>query len=104
MSDRWILPIYGVGVLALDTAQFAAALAAGNEVSQDRKDPLPATELQLLDSDAMAARLGVPKTWLEKAARDGEVPVIQAGKYRRYDPAAVFAALGGRSSQVRRRA
>jgi excisionase family DNA binding protein len=40
---------------------------------------------QLRDADYIARRLGVPKTWVYKAARRGELPSVQCGRYRRFD-------------------
>lgn len=40
---------------------------------------------QLRDADYIARRLGVPKTWVYKAARPGVLPSVQCGRYRRFD-------------------
>jgi excisionase family DNA binding protein len=39
----------------------------------------------LRTADEVAARLRVPKSWVYRAAREGELPSIQCGRYRRFD-------------------
>lgn len=38
----------------------------------------------LLDAKAVAALLGVPKSWVYSEARAGRIPFIQLGRYRRF--------------------
>lgn len=40
---------------------------------------------QLRDADFVARRLGVPRSWVYQAARRGELPSVQCGRYRRFD-------------------
>jgi excisionase family DNA binding protein len=40
---------------------------------------------QLLTADEVAARLRVPKSWVYRAAREGELPSVRCGRYRRFD-------------------
>jgi hypothetical protein len=93
VSDTVFIPIFGVGLLVLNREAFDAAVAAGKEYSGEQSAPEPMPDSRLLDSKQMADKLGVPKTWLEQAARNGDVPVVQVGKYRRFDPVEVFSAL-----------
>jgi len=39
----------------------------------------------LRTADEVAARLRVPKSWVYRAAREGALPSIQCGRYRRFD-------------------
>lgn len=39
----------------------------------------------LLTADEVAARLRVPKTWVYRAAREGSLPSVRCGRYRRFD-------------------
>jgi hypothetical protein len=43
----------------------------------------------LVDSKAVAAALGVPRTWVEAQARADAIPHVRLGRYVRYDLAAV---------------
>ena len=39
----------------------------------------------LLTAEEVAARLRVPRTWVYRAARDGSLPSVRCGRYRRFD-------------------
>lgn len=39
----------------------------------------------LLTADEVAERLRVPKTWVYRAAREGDLPSVRCGRYRRFD-------------------
>lgn len=39
----------------------------------------------LRTADEVAARLQVPKSWVYRAARQGELPSVRCGRYRRFD-------------------
>ena len=46
---------------------------------------------QLLTADQLAERWQVPKSHVYRLAREGRVPVIQLGRYRRFSLAAIEA-------------
>jgi len=39
----------------------------------------------LLTAEEVAERLKVPRTWVYRAAREGELPSVRCGRYRRFD-------------------
>ncbi len=41
----------------------------------------------LISADTAAKRWEVPKTWIESMARRGELPYVQLGVYKRFNPA-----------------
>lgn len=43
----------------------------------------------LRTAEEVAARLQVPRTWVYRAAREGDLPSIRCGRYRRFDDADV---------------
>ena len=45
---------------------------------------VPKAEEPLLTAEQVAAQLGVKKSWVYEAARTGKLPVIKAGRYRRF--------------------
>ena len=47
------------------------------------------SEERLVDAEWVAEYLGVPKTWVRDATREGRFPCVPVGRYRRYDPADV---------------
>ena len=40
---------------------------------------------RLVDAAEIAARLGVPKTWVLESARSGAIPHVRLGRYVRFD-------------------
>jgi excisionase family DNA binding protein len=41
-------------------------------------------ENRLLTAEEVAAKLAVPESWVYRAARAGELPSVQLGRYRRF--------------------
>jgi excisionase family DNA binding protein len=41
-------------------------------------------EGSLLTADQVAQILGVPKTWVYEQSRNGRIPTVTLGRYRRY--------------------
>ena len=95
MSETVLVPVPGIGVLALAPDAFRAALAEGAQLAAVRsaEPAAPAASEVLLDSAQLAAALGVPATWVEQSAREGRIPSIRCGRYVRFSRAAVEAAL-----------
>lgn len=58
-----------------------------------QNDPSAATASNLVDAEAMARELDVPKSWLLDAARQGRVPCVHVGRYVRFDPTDVRRAI-----------
>jgi excisionase family DNA binding protein len=94
MSDRVLVAVPGLGVLALPADTFRAALGAGTELigggATSRTNPPPDP---LLDAEQLAEVLRVPATWIEQAAREGRIPSLQFGRWRRFRRADVEAAV-----------
>ena len=44
---------------------------------------------ELMTAEEVARRLHVPPTWVYRAARNGSLPSVQCGRYRRFDEADV---------------
>lgn len=40
---------------------------------------------ELLTADDVADRLQVPTSWVYRAAREGDLPSVRCGRYRRFD-------------------
>ena len=62
---------------------------------------------RLLTAGEVAELLAVPERWVRQATRDGILPVIPLGRYRRYDRADVIEWVeslktGGRHAQLRK--
>ncbi len=44
---------------------------------------------RLLTADQVARLLGVPKSWVYRQSREGGIPSVTLGRYRRYRPEAI---------------
>jgi excisionase family DNA binding protein len=97
MMQRVLIPLPGVGTLALDEETYRRALEEGA-----RLNPPPGTtedpNEQLLDSQQLAQILQVPVTWIEQQAREGNIPSLPFGRRRRYRRSAVEAAIKQRNT------
>lgn len=40
---------------------------------------------ELMTADEVAKRLRVPRSWVYLAAREGDMPSVRCGRYRRFD-------------------
>ena len=48
---------------------------------------------RLLTAKQVAELLAVPESWVREATREGRIPHLRLGRYRRYQPAAIDAWL-----------
>jgi excisionase family DNA binding protein len=93
MSDTMLIPLPGIGTLALSREAFEVALAEGSRAIAAPATATAADGEPLLDAEQLSAKLSIPTTWIEQAARDGRVPCVRAGRWVRFSRAAVEAAL-----------
>ncbi len=94
MSDKVLIPVAGLGLLAIEPEALREALAAGAEFApRPTASAAASTPEPLLDAEALAQALNVPATWVESAARTGKIPAIYCGRYPRFRRSAVEAAL-----------
>lgn len=56
---------------------------------------------QLLTADEVAAKLQVPKRWVEDHTRSGDLPCVLLGRYRRYRESAIDEWIDERAKPVR---
>ena len=97
MVDRVLIPLPGVGTLALSLDAYRQALADGALACSAPVASTAATdEAPLVDSDALAAVLGLPVTWVEEKARQGVLPSYEFGRWRRFKRSEVEAAMRAR--------
>lgn len=97
MAQRVLIPLPGVGTLALDEETYRRALEEGAKLNPAREiisDP----DERLLDSQQLAEILQVPVTWIEQQAREGNIPSLPCGRRRRYRRSAVEAAIKQRNT------
>lgn len=99
MTQRVLIPLPGVGTLALEEEAYRLALAEGAKfcaVAGPTSDP----DERLLDSQQLAEILQVPVTWIEQQAREKNMPSLPFGRRRRYRRSAVEAAIKQRSTNI----
>jgi excisionase family DNA binding protein len=96
MTDRVIIPLPGVGTLAMDREVFEQALAAGASISAAPAGSHAASDEPLMSSDQLAAALGVPVSWIDQKAREGVIPSLEFGRWRRFRRSEVEAAVSRR--------
>ena len=97
MAQRVLIPLPGVGTLALEEEAYRSALEEGakfHPVAEPTSDP----NERLLDSQQLAEILQVPVTWIEQQAREGNIPSLPFGRRRRYRRSAVEAAIKQRNT------
>lgn len=92
-GDRVLIPLPGIGALALSREAFEAALAEGCRAIAAPSIATTADGEPLLDAAGLAAQLGLPQTWIEDRTRRDELPCIRAGRWIRYNRRAVEQAL-----------
>lgn len=92
MTDKVLVAVPGIGILALDADTYRRALAEGAALVGVPMTSMAAEETAL-DAEQLAAALNLPVTWLEQAAREKRIPSLQAGRWRRFKRSAVEAAL-----------
>ena len=86
-TTRVLIPVPGLGVLALPADRLAAALAEGAALSSapgGSHAVESASMEKLMDADELASHLGVAASWLEQAARQGRIPSLMFGRWRRF--------------------
>jgi excisionase family DNA binding protein len=97
VSQRVLIPLPGIGTLALEEDAYRRALEEGAKFSPTPESDSDPNE-RLLDSQQLAEVLQVPVTWIEQQAREGNIPSLPFGRRRRYRRSAVEAAIKQRNT------
>jgi hypothetical protein len=95
MTDRVLIPLPGVGTLELTRAQYEIALRPFAVPAPSQAPELFSVGVTtgLLDAKGVARALSLPISWIREKARQGAIPCEHAGRYVRFDLAAVRSAL-----------
>jgi excisionase family DNA binding protein len=93
---RVLIPLPGIGTLSLHADTYRTALAEGAAQTNTGTPGGPDNE-PLFDATELAAVLDIPVTWLEQAAREGRIPSLQFGRWRRFRRSEVEAAVRTKS-------
>lgn len=103
MSDRVLIPLPGIGTLALSAEAYQAALAEGLRLSVSPAASPAATASDgepLLNAGELARVLNLPKSCVYEKARIGEFPSVRVGKHVRFRRSAVLEAIGPAAPQA----
>ena len=95
MPDRLLIPLPGIGTLALTEEQYRAALEDGERLKAAPASQGCASDEPLLEAEQLSAVLCVPVTWIEQKAREGVIPSLEFGRWRRFRRSEVEAAVRG---------
>ena len=96
MTDKVVLVPVAGGVLALEVDAYRRALAEGAALIGAGGSAAAPDDEPLLTAEQLSAKLGdIPVTWIEAAGRDGRIPSVECGRWRRFRRSAVEAALSG---------
>ena len=93
MGDRIVVGLPDGRWLAMDQEAFELAVRAGSDLVGAPATDQPLADTRLLTSEQIAEQLSVPATWVEEAARRGDIPSIRAGRYVRFSFADVLHTL-----------
>jgi excisionase family DNA binding protein len=99
VSQRVLIPLPGIGTLALEEDAYRRALEEGAKFHPN-PESTPDPNERLLDSQQLADILQVPVTWIEQQAREGNIPSLPFGRRRRYRRSAVEAAIKHRDTNI----
>jgi excisionase family DNA binding protein len=98
MSDKVLVAVPGLGVLALEPETYRRALTEGAQLAGAAAGTHSAPDEPLLGAEQLAEALSLPVTWIEQAAREERIPSIQAGRWRRFRRSTVEQALAAGKS------
>lgn len=96
MTDRVLVPLPDGRWLALAPEVFAEALDHGSRLIAAPASSAVASNAQsepLLGSDELAQVLGIPSSWIDQKAREGAIPSLEFGRWRRFKRSEVEAAV-----------
>jgi excisionase family DNA binding protein len=93
VSDRILIAVPGIGTLALDYATYREALSEGAKLGGSSTPLQMPSDEPLLDAEQLSAALGIAVTWIEQKAREGVIPSLEFGRWRRFRRTEVEAAV-----------
>jgi hypothetical protein len=94
MADRVLIPLPGIGTLALTDEAYRAALEEGAQRTAAPGASAPTTAAPLfVDAEEMGRLTDTAPSWWESASRDLDCPSIFVGRVRRFKVADCLAWL-----------
>jgi excisionase family DNA binding protein len=101
MPDRILVVLPDGRALALDAERYQVALSEGADLSAAPVTRGVPTNEPLVDADDLAALLKVPASWIEQKAREGVIPSLEFGRWRRFRRSEVEAAVRPGSGRLK---
>jgi len=103
MADRVFVVLPDGRALALEADAYQMALSEGAQLQAASVPPGVPLNEPLVDADELAGLLKVPVTWIEQKAREGLIPSLEFGRWRRFRRSEVEAAVRGTALAQRTR-
>lgn len=97
-----LIPLGPLGVLELPEAVYRQYLRATPPTMWNPATTTPnaaQTPPELVDGKTIASTFNIPTSWIMERARAGLLPCVMVGRYRRFEIAAVRAALASTGAQ-----
>lgn len=82
MTDHVLVPFHGE-TLALTVTEFQQAIERGRALIPQTTTANPDAEDRIVDCAEAARLTSVPQSWFEQAIREGRIPCLTFGKYKR---------------------
>jgi excisionase family DNA binding protein len=92
-ANRIVVLLPDGRALALAPEAYQAALAEGLTLSGPPRTTDRTSDESLLDAEQLAAVLSVPASWIEQKAREGVIPSLEFGRWRRFRRSEVEASV-----------
>jgi excisionase family DNA binding protein len=93
MSDRVLIPLPGVGTLALSREAYEAALIPISAPVASLATSSSATGESLVSAKVLSASLSLPVSCIYEYAKAGRIPSVRVGRHVRFNHAQVLEAL-----------
>jgi excisionase family DNA binding protein len=95
VTDRIVIVLADGRLLALEAEAYRAALEEGEKLPGAPAVARDPPDEPLLDAGQLAAALGIPESWIEAKGREGVIPSLEFGRWRRFRRSEVEAAVRG---------
>lgn len=93
MSDRFLIPLAGIGTLSLTREEFEAALIPIVTVAAQPNPNAAVQPESLVSAKTLSASLSLPLSCIYEYAKAGRIPSVRVGRHVRFNHSQVLAAL-----------
>ncbi|MGO9987981.1 MAG: helix-turn-helix domain-containing protein [Steroidobacteraceae bacterium] len=90
MSERVLIPLPGIGTLALTREAYEAALIP---IGAPESEPTEASTDSLVNAKELSVALSLPVSCIYEYAKAGRIPSVRIGRHVRFNQSLVLSAL-----------